>query len=190
MQKLEQEWNQTTDGSSQHNFAIHSLNLLVALPFVQEECRDCSLSGARLKIAGIKAMRALPIRQPYAELFLRGIKTVEYRSRSTRIIGERFHIYASKAKATKPIWSDDLRVAAPPKWMLELAEQVGMIELGALLPTGVIVGSAVIEKVTETDSGSTGSEQVMYRWHLADVERAKKFRKPRNHPPPVWFKPF
>ena len=34
-------------------------------------------------------MRALSIRQPYAELILRGIKTVEYRSRPTRIIGER-----------------------------------------------------------------------------------------------------
>ena len=30
--------------------------------------------------------------------------------------------------------------------MLELAERVGMIEPGALLPTGVIVGSAVIGK--------------------------------------------
>ena len=37
-------------------------------------------------------MRALSIRQPFAELILRGIKTVEYRSRPTRIIGERFHI--------------------------------------------------------------------------------------------------
>ena len=35
-------------------------------------------------------MRALSIRQPYAELILRGIKTIEYRSRRTRIIGERF----------------------------------------------------------------------------------------------------
>jgi hypothetical protein len=43
-------------------------------------------------------MLTLSIRQPYAELILstysgqalRGIKTVEYRSRSTRIIGERF----------------------------------------------------------------------------------------------------
>jgi predicted transcriptional regulator len=33
-------------------------------------------------------MRALSIRQPYAEMILRGIKTIEYRS--TRIIGERF----------------------------------------------------------------------------------------------------
>jgi predicted transcriptional regulator len=44
-------------------------------------------------------MLALSIRQPYAELILRGIKTVEYRSRPTRIIGERFYIYASKAVA-------------------------------------------------------------------------------------------
>jgi len=33
-------------------------------------------------------MRALSIRQPCAELILRGIKTVEYRSRPTQIIGE------------------------------------------------------------------------------------------------------
>jgi len=32
-------------------------------------------------------MRALTIRQHYAELILRGIKTVELRSRSTRIVG-------------------------------------------------------------------------------------------------------
>ncbi len=57
-----------------------------------------------------------------------------------------------------------------------------MIEPGVMLPTGVIVGSAVIEKVSRVDS--------MYRWHLADVERAKKFRKPKGHPQPVWFHPF
>jgi len=149
-------------------------------------------------------MRALSIRQPYAELILRGIKTVELRSRSTRIVGERFYIYACKAKATPPaaIWSDDLRVAAPPPpaWMIELAEQVKMIEPGALLPTGVIVGSAVIERVSgplsvvsgedghATDNGQLTTD--MYKWHLADVERAKKLRKPRRHPQPVWFHPF
>ncbi|MCH8823433.1 MAG: ASCH domain-containing protein [Planctomycetes bacterium] len=41
-------------------------------------------------------MRALSIRQPYAELILRGEKTIEYRSRPTKIIGERFYIYASR----------------------------------------------------------------------------------------------
>jgi hypothetical protein len=70
-------------------------------------------------------MRALSIRQPYPELILRGIKTVELRSISTMIAGERFYIYAAKAKAKRPMWSNDLRVATPRRWML---------------PTGVIVG--------------------------------------------------
>src|ERR1043165_6797946 len=95
-------------------------------------------------------MRALSIRQPYAELILRGIKTVELRSRATSIVGERFYIYACKAKA-KPIWSDDLGAGAPPGGMIELAEQVGRIEPDALLPTGVRIGSAVIEKVTRCE---------------------------------------
>jgi hypothetical protein len=102
-------------------------------------------------------MRALSIRQPYAELIpsarsgqaLRGIKTVEYRSRSTRIIGERFHIYASLTKASidTDIWSRDLAMPsdALPRWMIELAEQVGMIEAGALLPTGVIVRARALD---------------------------------------------
>ena len=72
-------------------------------------------------------MRALSIRQPYAELILRGIKTAELRSMSTTIVGERFLIYACKAKAKQPIWSDDLRVGTPLAWMIELAEQVKLI---------------------------------------------------------------
>jgi len=161
-------------------------------------------------------MLALSIRQPFAELILRGIKTVEYRSRPTRIIGERFHIYACKKKLPAasdqlPVkaWSEDLRVAAPPAWMIELAGQVGMIEPGALalLPRGVIVGSAVVEKCEEVASDqlpvasgrsrdpsllATGNSQLatLYKWHLADVERAKTLRKPTGRPQPVWFNPF
>ena len=133
-------------------------------------------------------MLALSIRQPYAELILRGIKTVEYRSRPTRIIGERFHIYASKGSGVRVQGSvktaDNIVVPREPlpAWMIELAEQVGMIEAGALLPTGVIVGSAVIEKVTRNHD--------LFEWHLAGIERAKKLRKPSGHPQPVWFHPF
>ena len=104
-------------------------------------------------------MRALSIRQPFAEMILRGMKTVEYRSRPTRIIGERFWIYASKGSgfrvqgSGKKAWSLDLAMAgdgAVPPWMLELAEGLRMVERGALtLPTGVIVGSAVIEGCRE-----------------------------------------
>jgi hypothetical protein len=146
-------------------------------------------------------MRALSIRQPFAELILRGIKTVEYRTRPTRIIGQRFHIYASKKKwsAASSPWpvtgADNIVVpAAPlPAWMIELAEQVGMIDPGALagLPMGVIVGSAVIAKVEPLPVTSNNEPVTMFQWHLADVERARgKLRKPREHPQPVWFKPF
>lgn len=133
-------------------------------------------------------MRALSIRQPYAEMILRGIKTVEYRSRPTRLIGERFYIYASKGKSSGvsiggrkvPVWSHDLTVPSEPlaPWMTELAE---LLILGKL-PTGVIVGSAVIERVTPKDEH--------FEWHLAGVERATELRKPVGHPQPVWFRPF
>src|SRR5438045_3131547 len=98
-------------------------------------------------------MRALSIRQPFAELILRGIKTIEYRSRPTRIIGERFLIYASRSPA-KRSWSSDLAMpdargaGGLPDWMLELAEQMKMIPPGIVLPVGVIVGSARIERVS------------------------------------------
>ncbi|HVT87730.1 MAG TPA: ASCH domain-containing protein [Tepidisphaeraceae bacterium] len=129
-------------------------------------------------------MRALSIRQPYAELILRGIKTIEYRSRPTKIIGERFYIYAAGKKWTgagdSKIWSRDLSMpkGGPSLWMLELAKHLILGEL----PTGAIVGSAVIEKVTEGED--------FYEWHLGGVERLERLRKPKGHPQPVWFKPF
>ena len=140
-------------------------------------------------------MRALSIRQPYAELILRGIKTIEYRSRATKIIGERFCIYAARTRSpladcplpecARRIWSDDLAVptsianqSGVPAWMMELAEQLILDKL----PTGVIVGSAVIEKVTRGES--------WFRWHLADVRRARSLKKPRRQPQPSWFLPF
>ena len=44
-------------------------------------------------------MRAHSIREPYAELILRGGKTVEYRTRPTRFVGERCYIYARLRQA-------------------------------------------------------------------------------------------
>jgi len=178
-------------------------------------------------------MRALSIRQPYAELILRGIKTVEFRSRSTNIIGERFYIYASQKWAEGKLlmegmrssqksevarqksdggkmWSNDLAMPGDIQpWMTELAQMLILKDL----PTGVIVGSAVIERVEETgeddkvtrrqgDKVSDANPSFtlspphlvtpssMYQWHLTDVQRIKRFRKPTLHPQPVWFEPF
>ena len=61
---------------------------------------------------------------------------MEYRSRPTRVIGERFHIYAPLKHATPSakVWSRDLAVPAPPhappEWLLELAEQVKLKRTG------------------------------------------------------------
>ena len=172
-------------------------------------------------------MRALSIRQPYAELILRGVKRIEYRSRPTRIIGERFWIYACKRHpsrggwhgvnkpgreieaAAQRIWSDDLAVPgklpgeALPHWMIELAERVIL----GTLPTGVVVGSAVISRCREAvgdhlpAAGKTAEDEhprgrarpprpALYEWHLTGVEPVARYRKPSGRPQPVWFQPF
>jgi hypothetical protein len=89
----------------------------------------------------------------------------------------------------------------PQPWMLELANMLILKDL----PTGVIVGTAVIEACTPVGGGldvvgakesesqlATSNLQptTLYQWHLTDVERAKRFRKPKGHPQPVWFTPF
>jgi hypothetical protein len=143
-------------------------------------------------------MRALSIRQPYAELILRGIKTAEFRSRRTNILDERFYLYAAKGPARRRsvdavgegmrIWSDDLAVPgrapgtsppAPPDWMIELAKE---LILGKL-PTGLIVGTARI-------SACRVHDDKLFAWQLADVERLEKPIKPGRHPQPMWFHPF
>jgi hypothetical protein len=138
-------------------------------------------------------MRALSIRQPYAELILRGHKRIEYRSRATKIIGERFYIYASRGgtkgrrhEGTEGIWSRDLAGGEPPPWIVELADAMKLFdphELAAL-PAGVIVGSAVIARCIPLPALD------IYQWHLADVQRIARPRKPKRQPQPVWFNPF
>ncbi len=84
-------------------------------------------------------------------------------------------------KAGNSIWSRDVAAATAPPWMVELADALRLFRHE--LPTGVIVGSAMIDAVTQRDDG-------MWQWHLAGVERAKRLRKPARHPQPAWFRPF
>lgn len=108
-------------------------------------------------------MRALSIRQPYAELILRGVKTIEYRSRPTKIVGERFYIYAAR------------------KWAGVNGHGAEDVREGEA-PIGVIVGTATITHCTQ--------ENGHYCWHLADVKQLRKPRKVKRQPQPVWFTPF
>jgi len=54
------------------------------------------------------------IRQLYAEEILRGIKTLEYRSRKTSIVGQWFYIYAARKIPEQadrlPSWSTMLAI--------------------------------------------------------------------------------
>ena len=111
-------------------------------------------------------MRALSIRQPYVEQILRGVKKVEYRTRPTRLIGETFYIYAART----------------PGPTAEFAAIAPGCEPGDL-PTGLIVGTAVISHCTNGRPG-------IYEWHLTEVERLARPRKPKRMPQPVWFQPF
>jgi hypothetical protein len=109
-----------------------------------------------------KPKRALSIRQPYAEMILRGEKKVEYRTIRTNI-RERVYIYASK----KPRSGEDAAEvkAHPDKY-----------------PLGVLVGTV---EITDCTGGQRG-----YEWHLAKPERLPKPLEPENRPQPNFFHPF
>ncbi|MCI0365213.1 MAG: ASCH domain-containing protein [Phycisphaerales bacterium] len=96
---------------------------------------------------------------------LRGVKTIEYRSRPTRLIGQRFYIYAAK------------------KWAGINGHDSSNVEPGTA-PAGVIVGTATITRC------ELAPENGHYCWHLSNVKRLPKPRKPKGRPQPVWFKPF
>jgi hypothetical protein len=111
-------------------------------------------------------MLALSIRQPYAEQILRGIKSVEYRSRPTNIRG-RIYIYASLYRGPRD------------------EETPATHGIGAgLLPRGFIVGT--IEICGCTFNGDC------YEWRLRDPRRLKRPRRPAldRRPNPVWFHPW
>jgi len=90
-------------------------------------------------------VRALSVRQPYAELILRGKKRQEYRSRRTNV-RERVWLYASLTDA------DDTRA-----W-----RQVGTPKGG--LVKGKIIGSVVIAGCKERDIDD-------FAWVLSDPRR-------------------
>ena len=110
----------------------------------------------------MKIQRALSVRQPYAEMILRGTKKIEYRSVRTHI-RERVYIYAS----TKPGDSEDFS-----KLRCEPGD----------LPTGVLVGTVEFVDCTGADGD--------FEWCLAHPKRLAKRLKPKNQPQPIWFRPF
>ncbi len=125
--------------------------------------------------------RALSVRQPWAELIMRGVKQIEVRSRPTHVRG-RVHVYASLGTAAAPHCDRVER-----EYGLEIAS----------LPKGVLVGTVEIigcRPLTEGDSHAAAfpiaSDRMDYAWLLAEPRRSSQLVKPRNQPQPIFFRPF
>jgi predicted transcriptional regulator len=107
-------------------------------------------------------MRALAVRQPYAERIIRGSKKIEYRSKPTKL-RERVYVYACKN-------SDDISEATA----YEVKE--------GRLALGVIIGTVEIRDCRK--------RRGVFEWILAKPRRAKQYRKPLGMPQPGIFIPF
>jgi hypothetical protein len=124
---------------------------------------------------------ALGVQQPWAELIVRGIKTIEVRSQATQVRGT-IYIYASRKPSTMDAATD---VAARHQ-----------IEVAAL-PKGLIVGTVELidsRPCTPSDAAAAGvpAELLLGRqaWVLAHPQRLPKPLPVRFLPFGVWFYPF
>ncbi len=114
------------------------------------------------------SLRALSIRQPWAEQIMRGDKTIEYRSRTTHVRGT-VYIYAGLGRYTK---ADEAGFTKDVGFELED------------LPRGLIVGTVdIIDCKLNKKHGD-------YEWILANPKRLKKLLKPTQQPNPTWFYPY
>ena len=125
--------------------------------------------------------RALSLRQPWAELVLRGIKTIEARSTRTKIRGP-VQIYAGRNRIDK---DSEARIS----------KEYG-IDVNAL-PRGVLVGIVTIvdcRPVTPADSPnacfSIDEDYEAFGWVLEDAKRFETLREPEAQPQPIFFYPF
>jgi ASCH domain len=108
-------------------------------------------------------IRAISVRQPYADQILRGWKKVEYRSRPTNI-RERVYVYAGLRPGDSEDWD-------------EYGLQPGD------LPAGVIIGSVEIR-------GCRYDPEVdVYEWLLSKPKRIRPHKRPRNQPQPGIWRP-
>ncbi|NYF89707.1 ASCH domain-containing protein [Tunturiibacter empetritectus] len=113
-------------------------------------------------------IRAISVKQPFAEQILRGSKRYEYRTVPTNI-RERVYIYASlKPRREEEFW----------RKMDKSAEQ---------LPKGKIVGSVQIVGCIEIAGCKSNRKEFAYK--LANPKRLRTHLVPTNQPGPVFWRP-
>jgi hypothetical protein len=126
-------------------------------------------------------VRALSIRQPWAELILQGHKTIEVRSQRTNV-RERVYIYAGRNRIEA---EEEARIAA------QFGMDVDGLPRGVLVGTIEIVGCRPLEK-SDGKAACFEIDQVdgYFAWLLERPERAVHLQTPKKHPQPVFFHPF
>lgn len=152
--------------------------------FDSDDCRECFAEKILLMSEFQHPdphLPALGIRQPWAELILRGIKTIEVRSQDTARRGP-IYVYSSKKTDNRPA--------------ARLATEKFDLDLTAL-PTGVVVGV-----VTIADSRPTCADDEIascvpadilegcFGWHLRGPLRFAKPLDVTFLPYGVWFYPW
>lgn len=114
-----------------------------------------------------KKLKAISLRQPWAEAIMRGGKTKEYRHMMTQHRGP-VYIYASLGRVD-------------PEQEAEWAEQHG-VDVESL-PRGVVVGTVNI-------TGCVEEVGDVFAWTLENPQRLSQPIPPLEKPQPVWFHPF
>jgi len=117
--------------------------------------------------ANMPKLKGLSLRQPWAELVIRGVQQVEQRTRPVRIRG-RVYIYASLGRLD-PL--DEADAAA--EYGLDVDS----------LPRGVVIGTVEIADCVDVGYGE-------YEWKLENPQRLPQPVPPIEKPQPVWFHPF
>ncbi len=124
---------------------------------------------------------ALGIQQPWAELIMRGIKTLEIRSQPTQVRGK-IYLYASKRLSTLPA--------------ARHAAQLHQLNLDDL-PKGLLVGSVELvdsrpTRTTDAAAACLPAELLPahHAWSFANPERLAPLVPVQFLPYGVWFYPF
>jgi hypothetical protein len=124
---------------------------------------------------------ALGIQQPWAELILRGIKTIEVRSQPTRQRGI-VYLYASKRSSTLPAAAHAARRNGINVELLATGTLVGAVELTGCRPC----------RRADHRAACVNPELVLeqFAWELGSTRRFEPPIPVRFLPYGVWFYPF
>lgn len=124
---------------------------------------------------------ALGVRQPWVELILRGVKTIEVRSQNTQVRGT-IYLYASKKLADYPAALDAAHRHELCCDSLPMGLLVGSVEIAGTRPSGPGDATAACIPAAMLKRN--------FAWELQNPQRFPSPLPVRFLPYGVWFYPF